>query len=438
MLGVPRSRALDEDHARRELPVGRPSQLAAGEHGLELVGGDDVGGRPVPQVAELGGVVGPGPGGLDDGPGPEALHPRRGLDLDAELAGLALDGLDPRLGEDLDPRVLLDRGHEVGERARHQGVVGRAARDLVAQVLRAAPEGLVLLDQDHLVAEAGGPSGRLEPGYAAAHHQDPGLDGLGDRSRGLGPRHLRHAHQQQVLGEHLGVFFVGGVGPDHLLAQAHPLDHGSRPVEPQLLLLRPGGAGGEDHALELLLVHGLADGVHALGRAEARVAGGAGGPGLVGRGAQGLDVQGLADAATGAGEDADSLHHALPDARARAAAPVASRTQVATSAGRRATPATRAFGVVQAEAVVVALEPQGQDAVLEVGHHAGGEHHQVGLVLDEPAGLHVLGPELQSAALAGLDVADLALDQAHALLLGEAGEELLVPPEGAGGRCSRS
>ena len=52
-------------------------------------------------------------------------------------------------------------------------------------------------------------------------------------------------------------------------------------------------------------------------------------------------VDRLADAAAAAEEDAEPLHHALlPAAKALAAAPVASRTEAATSSGRRATPAT--------------------------------------------------------------------------------------------------
>ena len=124
VIFVARAGALDVGDPFRRAAVGWAGDLSADQHGFELVRGHDIRGRPVAEVAELGSVVRNGAGRLDDRADGH-FKAGRTVEVDLELAGLAVDLDDAGRGQDLDLVAGLDLLDELRDRVGLRLFVGR-------------------------------------------------------------------------------------------------------------------------------------------------------------------------------------------------------------------------------------------------------------------------------------------------------------------------
>src|SRR6185369_4218989 len=179
------------------------------------------------------------------------------LDGDLEVADVAVDVLDFRVGMQGDVGVVGDVDHFGGHDA--LGAVKRG--EGLGQLGHVAADGWFPFDEDDVVAAVGDVEGGLDAGDAAADDESPFGDRYGDRLELL--VHLdpldEHGDDFGGLG---GGFFLVFVDPGAVFADVGHLDEVGVQTRclgslPEGLFVHPGGAGGYDDAVEVVVGDGF-------------------------------------------------------------------------------------------------------------------------------------------------------------------------------------
>ena len=182
-------------------------------------------------------------------------------DHDLEIAHIPAHRLDLGRGIKSDFRVLGNVDHlgaQNAGRAVHRG-------EGLVQLGHLAADGLLALDHDDFLTAVGAVQRRLDAGHAATddQHALDRLEALG-HERTVATQFLHgHAHQ---FGRLARVQVLGLADPGDMLADVGHFKHVAvqprafhGPAEGRLVHAR--GAGGHDHAVEILFLDGLDDGV---------------------------------------------------------------------------------------------------------------------------------------------------------------------------------
>ena len=254
MLRVAGTRTEDEGHALDRLSVGRAGDLAGLEHGLQLGGGDDIGGLSVPEVLKFMRIIGDRPRSQHNRPGTFGRFPAVLPNPDVKHAGGTRNRLN--LSAEVGPyrRPADDFPGQGFETGFLQFFIRRLRGREFVDVLQIAAETIRVFNQDDLIAGFGRFIGGSHPGQPSPDHQNAPAQIL----RHKGRRRLRfpgfdQAHAELVFGQHLSVFVVGRVRPDHLFAQIDPF-HDRIGAEIENIGHYPRGTSGNYDGIDLRLL----------------------------------------------------------------------------------------------------------------------------------------------------------------------------------------